>query len=141
MHKLKLYIITLAVAAFCCGAMPLISIPLFAQDAQDNAPPSPPPADQDAPPQDQQPPQDAAPPQDQQPPQDSAPPQDQPAPDQAQPPQQQNDPSAAARQPESITLPVGTVINVRIADEVSSSHNHPGDLFTGTCGSLRSYKR
>jgi hypothetical protein len=34
-----------------------------------------------------------------------------------------------ARNP--ITLPSGTTISVRIADEVNSSHNHAGDLITG----------
>lgn len=32
----------------------------------------------------------------------------------------------------TVTLPEGTVISVRIADEVNSNRNHPGDLFTGT---------
>ena len=32
----------------------------------------------------------------------------------------------------SVTLPAGTVISVRIADEVNSNRNHPGDIFTGT---------
>ena len=31
----------------------------------------------------------------------------------------------------SVTLPPGTVISVRIADEISSKRNHAGDLFTG----------
>jgi hypothetical protein len=31
-----------------------------------------------------------------------------------------------------VTLPAGTVISVRIADEVNSNRNHPGDIFTGT---------
>ncbi len=35
-------------------------------------------------------------------------------------------------EPEHVTLPAGTVIEVRIADEVDSSHNHYGDLITGT---------
>jgi hypothetical protein len=30
-----------------------------------------------------------------------------------------------------VTLPPNTVISVRIADELSSNHNHEGDLFTG----------
>ncbi len=30
-----------------------------------------------------------------------------------------------------VTLPPNTVISVRIADEISSNHNHEGDLFTG----------
>jgi hypothetical protein len=34
-------------------------------------------------------------------------------------------------EPERVTLPAGTVIEVRIADEVNSSHNHSGDLITG----------
>lgn len=32
----------------------------------------------------------------------------------------------------SVTLPAGTLISVRIADEVNSNRNHPGDIFTGT---------
>jgi hypothetical protein len=32
---------------------------------------------------------------------------------------------------ERSTWPSGTKISVRIADEVNSSHNHPGDLVTG----------
>src|SRR5690242_13677721 len=32
----------------------------------------------------------------------------------------------------SVTLPPGTVISVRIADEISSKRNHAGDIFTGT---------
>src|ERR1700757_5159674 len=31
-----------------------------------------------------------------------------------------------------ITLPEGTVIPVRIADDVSSKHDRPGELFSGT---------
>ena len=31
----------------------------------------------------------------------------------------------------SVTLPSGTVISVRIADEISSKRNHAGDMFTG----------
>src|SRR5262245_36596753 len=34
--------------------------------------------------------------------------------------------------PEPITLPVGQVIEIRIADTISTNHNHTGDLFTGT---------
>ena len=33
--------------------------------------------------------------------------------------------------PAHVTLPAGTTISVRIADEVNSSHNHTGDLLTG----------
>ena len=33
---------------------------------------------------------------------------------------------------QSITLPEGTVIPVRIADDVSSKHDRPGELFSGT---------
>ena len=32
----------------------------------------------------------------------------------------------------SVTLPPGTVISVRIADEISSKRNHEGDTFTGS---------
>lgn len=31
-----------------------------------------------------------------------------------------------------VTLPTGTTISIRIADEVNSNHNHSGDLITGT---------
>ena len=34
--------------------------------------------------------------------------------------------------PDTITLPEGTVISVRIADKISSSHNQAGDIFIGT---------
>lgn len=37
-----------------------------------------------------------------------------------------------AHAPMRITLPTGTTISIRIADEVDSSHNHAGDLITGT---------
>jgi len=32
----------------------------------------------------------------------------------------------------SVTLPPGTVISVRMTDEVNSNRNHAGDMFTGT---------
>src|SRR5579872_6680597 len=34
--------------------------------------------------------------------------------------------------PSEVTLPPGAVISVRLADTVNSSHNHSGDLITGT---------
>lgn len=32
----------------------------------------------------------------------------------------------------SVTLPAGSVISVRVADEIKSDHSHPGDLFVGS---------
>jgi hypothetical protein len=46
--------------------------------------------------------------------------------------QDSQDSQNSAPPAQTITLPAGSVISVRIADEVNSSHNHPGDLFTGT---------
>jgi hypothetical protein len=40
--------------------------------------------------------------------------------------------SRAADQNERVTLPVGTVISIRLADTVNSNHNHPDDQFSGT---------
>lgn len=55
---------------------------------------------------------------------------------------QNADPAASAEQPRddatppatpgSVTLPAGSVISVRVADEVRSDHSHPGDLFVGS---------
>ncbi len=42
----------------------------------------------------------------------------------------QNDSNAPDKEG-SVTLPARTVISVRIADEVNSNRNHPGDMFTG----------
>jgi len=39
---------------------------------------------------------------------------------------------ASSPDPERITLPAGSVISVRLADSVDSSHGHIGDLLTGT---------
>jgi hypothetical protein len=33
---------------------------------------------------------------------------------------------------DTITLPEGTIISVRIADKINSNHNQPGDIFIGT---------
>jgi hypothetical protein len=44
----------------------------------------------------------------------------------------ENKPAESPDEPEHVTLPAGTVIEIRIADEVDSSHNHYGDLITGT---------
>src|ERR1700681_2678917 len=49
----------------------------------------------------------------------------------ATPAQEQSRPNEQADAPMRITLPAGTTISVRIADQVSSSHNHTGDLITG----------
>jgi hypothetical protein len=47
-----------------------------------------------------------------------------------QPQSSENKPNAADEH-ERVTLPADSVISVRIADEINSSHNHTGDLFTG----------
>jgi len=39
---------------------------------------------------------------------------------------------SSANAPDTITLPEGTVISVRIADKINSSHNQAGDIFIGT---------
>ena len=46
------------------------------------------------------------------------------------PAEEQPRPSEAVA-PARITLPPGTTISVRIADQVNSNHNHAGDLLTG----------
>jgi hypothetical protein len=61
----------------------------------------------------------------------------------AEPPSNEANPPGAAQQNPTgagaatntggtVTLPVGSVISVRIADEVNSNKNHPGDLFVGS---------
>src|SRR5579863_167945 len=40
--------------------------------------------------------------------------------------------SAPSSRPGRVTLPAGTIISVRIADEVDSSHGKIGDLYTGS---------
>jgi hypothetical protein len=42
-----------------------------------------------------------------------------------------NPPVTSPAEPERVLLPAGTVISVRIADRVDSSHLHSGDLLTG----------
>src|ERR1035438_2562583 len=49
----------------------------------------------------------------------------------ARPQASQNQPSSSDA-PDTITLPEGTVISVRIADKINSSHNQAGDIFIGT---------
>ena len=48
----------------------------------------------------------------------------------ARPQASQNQPSSSDA-PNTITLPEGTVISVRIADKINSNHNQIGDIFTG----------
>lgn len=48
------------------------------------------------------------------------------------PPQTSQDQPSSSNAPDTITLPEGTVISVRIADKINSSHNQAGDIFTGT---------
>lgn len=47
------------------------------------------------------------------------------------PPAKQDQPSSSDA-PDTITLPEGTVISVRIADKINSSHNQAGDILVGT---------
>jgi hypothetical protein len=46
--------------------------------------------------------------------------------------QQDRDRTSADTDSDTVTLPIGYVIQVRIADDVNSSHDKAGDLFTGT---------
>jgi hypothetical protein len=137
-------------------AVVLSSPSAFAQQAQPNAEPSAPQAqDQQASPQNQtaNPPQDQAP-QDQTAPQDqAAPPQDQAAPPQDQqnqqdqgpmnpPPNNRNQADPQARPaynrvppplvPSNLTLPAGTLIQIRTSDFLSSDKNQKGDSFIAT---------
>ncbi len=98
------------------------SAPAQQQDQQ--GPPAPPPQEQQAQPpqQDQQmPPQQ---PDQQAGPQNQAPP--------PQPPPQANPPAERPVVPDALTLPAGTVIQVRTSDWLSSDKNHKGDQFIGT---------
>lgn len=47
-------------------------------------------------------------------------------------PQASQDQPSSSDAPDTITLPEGTVISVRIADKINSSHNEAGDIFIGT---------
>ncbi|MBV9182514.1 MAG: hypothetical protein JO356_14480 [Acidobacteria bacterium] len=47
-------------------------------------------------------------------------------------PQASQDQRSSSDEAKTITLPEGTVISVRIADDIHSNHNHRGDFFTGT---------
>jgi hypothetical protein len=47
-------------------------------------------------------------------------------------PQASQEELSSADAPDTITLPEGTVISVRIADKINSSHNQAGDIFIGT---------
>jgi hypothetical protein len=44
----------------------------------------------------------------------------------------QDQPNGAPSEARRVTLPAGSVISVRLADNVDSSHGHVGDLLTGT---------
>ena len=46
-------------------------------------------------------------------------------------PASENQPVPPSHEPERVLLPAGTVISVRIADQVDSNHFHSGDLLTG----------
>jgi hypothetical protein len=46
-------------------------------------------------------------------------------------PQASQDQPSSPDAPNTITLPEGTVISVRIADKINSNHNQIGDIFTG----------
>jgi len=47
-------------------------------------------------------------------------------------PQASRDQPSSSDAPDTITLPEGTIISVRIADKINSSHNQAGDIFIGT---------
>src|ERR1700676_849024 len=47
-------------------------------------------------------------------------------------PQASQDQPISSDAPDTITLPEGTVISVRIADKINSIHNQAGDIFIGT---------
>jgi hypothetical protein len=47
-------------------------------------------------------------------------------------PQASQDRPSSSDVPDTITLPEGTVISVRIADKINSSHDQAGDIFIGT---------
>ena len=47
-------------------------------------------------------------------------------------PQASQDQPRSSDVPDTITLPEGTVISVRIADKINSSHDQAGDIFIGT---------
>ena len=47
-------------------------------------------------------------------------------------PQASQDQPTSSDAPDTITLAEGTVISVRIADKINSSHNQAGDIFIGT---------
>ncbi|MGA8452206.1 MAG: hypothetical protein WA785_24970 [Candidatus Acidiferrales bacterium] len=97
-----------------------------AQQPDQQGQPAPPPQDQQA-----QPPQ-----QDQQmPPQQpdqQAGPQEQATPPEPPPPPQANPPAERPVVPDALTLPAGTVIQVRTSDWLSSDRNHKGDQFIAT---------
>src|SRR5262245_33712970 len=58
-------------------------------------------------------------------------PQTQGSPDPVPPPLAEKQEKAQGDEKEPVTLPVGQVIEVRVADLIRSNHNHTGDLFTG----------
>jgi hypothetical protein len=135
-------------------ALALCSPAAFAQQTQPNPDSSAPPAqDQQAAPPDQtaNPPQDQGMPPNQEGPQDQAPPQDQaaPPPDQQNqqnqgpmnPPDNRNPDDRGARRnervppplvPSNLTLPAGSVIQIRTTDFLSSDKNQKGNTFIAT---------
>jgi hypothetical protein len=47
-------------------------------------------------------------------------------------PESSQHPPSSSDAVDTITLPEGTIISVRIADKINSNHNQPGDIFIGT---------
>jgi len=47
-------------------------------------------------------------------------------------PQASQEQAGSSDAPDTITLPEGTIISVRIADKINSSHNQAGDIFIGS---------
>ena len=47
-------------------------------------------------------------------------------------PDESSDPRARSSEEDLITLPSGSVIDIRLADEVNSGHDRAGELYTGT---------
>jgi hypothetical protein len=134
-----------AIAALALGVL-LGGAPLLAQQDPQSQPTPPNQSAAPAPQQDQQA-QPAPPPQDQQAQPATAPQQDQQMPpqqpdqqagpqDQAPPPQPPPPPANAPAErpvvPDALTLPAGTVIQVRTSDWLSSDKNHKGDQFIAT---------
>jgi hypothetical protein len=98
-----------------------------AQQQDQQSQPAPPPQDQQAQPAPPQQQDEQMPPQ--QPDQQVAPQDQAPLP---QPPPQANPPAERPVVPDALTLPAGTVIQVRTSDWLSSDKNHKGDQFIAT---------